>query len=80
MQRTAYGRDVLITRCVVLQGHAISIGSEMSGGVYNVTVSDVTFDGRATRGYGAGSLRVKSARGRGVCRRRPPHAEAVVAA
>ena len=47
------------------QGHAISIGSEISGGVYNITFRDILMDGRASGGYGAGSIRVKSARGRG---------------
>lgn len=41
----------------------------MSGSVFGATFEDIFFDGRETHGFGAGSLRVKSARGRGVrCR------------
>jgi hypothetical protein len=36
----------------------------MSGGVYNVMFSDITFDGRHN-GFGVGSARVKTQRGRG---------------
>lgn len=42
----------------------MSVGSEMSGGVYNVMFSDITFDGRHN-GFGVGSARVKTQRGRG---------------
>ena len=38
-------RDIIVRRCSVLAGHAISIGSEMSGGIYNVRFSDITFNG-----------------------------------
>lgn len=55
--------------CSILQGHAVSIGSEMSGSVFDTVFEDLEFGGKETHGYGAGSLRVKSARGRGV--RRP---------
>lgn len=38
----------------------------MSGSVFDTRFEDILFDGRDTHGYGTGSLRVKSARGRGV--------------
>ena len=41
------------------QGHGISIGSETSGGVHNVTLTNLSMDGTAN------GMRVKSARGRG---------------
>lgn len=40
--------------------------SSTAGGIYNVRIRDIFFDGRDTGGYGAGSLRIKSQRGRGV--------------
>ena len=45
-------------------GHAISVGSEMSGGVYNIMFTDITFDGR-NNGFSVGSARIKTQRGRG---------------
>jgi hypothetical protein len=36
----------------------------MSGGVYNILFSDITFDGR-NNGFGVGSARIKTQRGRG---------------
>jgi polygalacturonase len=45
--------------CTLLRGHGLSIGSEMSGGVKNVTVANCVFDG-TDRG-----IRIKSTRGRG---------------
>ena len=41
------------------QGHGISIGSETSGGVNNVTLTNLSMDGTAN------GMRVKSAKGRG---------------
>lgn len=43
-----------------------NFGIEITGGIYNVRIRDIFFDGRDTGGYGAGSLRIKSQRGRGV--------------
>lgn len=49
-----------ITNCVMLRGHGgIVIGSEMSGGVKKITISNCIFDG-TDRG-----IRLKTARGRG---------------
>jgi polygalacturonase len=51
---------VVISRCVLERGHgAVVVGSEMSGDVRNVTVSDCTFRG-TDRGF-----RFKTRRGRG---------------
>ncbi len=52
--------NVCVTNCVMLHGHGgVTIGSEMSGGVSNVVVSNCVFDGTAV------GLRIKTARGRG---------------
>ena len=52
--------NVMVTGCVVYHGHGgFVIGSEMSGGVRNVRVSDCAFFGTDT------GLRFKSTRGRG---------------
>ena len=51
--------DIVIRDCTFLHGHGLSIGSETAGGVRNVTVERVTFNG-TTQG-----IRIKSARGRG---------------
>jgi polygalacturonase len=51
--------DIVIRDCTFLHGHGLSIGSETAGGVRNVTVERVKFDG-TTQG-----IRIKSARGRG---------------
>jgi len=48
-----------IVNCTLLRGHGLSIGSEMSGGVKNITVANCVFDG-TDRG-----IRIKSTRGRG---------------
>ena len=49
-----------ITNCTMLSGHgAVVIGSEMSGGVKNIVISNCIFDG-TDRG-----IRIKSTRGRG---------------
>jgi polygalacturonase len=49
-----------ITNCTMLRGHGgVVIGSEMSGGVKNVAISNCVFDG-TDRG-----IRIKSTRGRG---------------
>lgn len=51
--------DITIRDCTFLHGHGLSIGSETAGGVSNVIVERVTFNG-TTQG-----IRIKSARGRG---------------
>lgn len=51
--------DIRVTDCTFLHGHGMSIGSEVSGGVQNVYVSNVHF-----KGTGNG-VRIKSNRDRG---------------
>ncbi|WP_321285602.1 glycoside hydrolase family 28 protein [uncultured Sunxiuqinia sp.] len=52
--------NITITNCTMLNGHgAVVIGSEMSGGVKKVTISNCVFEG-TDRG-----IRIKSTRGRG---------------
>lgn len=51
--------DIVIRDCTFRNGHGLSIGSETAGGVRNVTVERVTFDGTRQ------GIRIKSARGRG---------------
>jgi len=52
--------DITITNCTMARGHGgVVIGSEMSGGVRNVTISNCVFVG-TDRG-----IRIKSRRGRG---------------
>lgn len=48
-----------IINCTMAKGHGLSIGSEMSAGVRNITIANCTFDG-TDRG-----IRIKSMRGRG---------------
>ena len=53
-------RDIAVTNCILAAGHGgIVIGSEMSGGVSGVVISNCVFDG-TDRG-----IRMKSRRGRG---------------
>jgi len=59
-QRCAPCRDITITNCTLERGHGgVVIGSEMSGGVKNVVISNCVFIG-TDRG-----IRFKSRRGRG---------------
>ena len=52
--------NITITNCTMLNGHGgVVIGSEMSGGVRNITIANCVFDG-TDRG-----IRIKSMRGRG---------------
>jgi len=51
--------DVTVTDCTFLHGHGLSIGSETTEGVRNLTVSHCTFDGTDI------GIRLKSERGRG---------------
>lgn len=60
VDRYAPCRDITITNCTLERGHGgVVIGSEMSGGVKNVVISNCVFIG-TDRG-----IRVKSRRGRG---------------
>lgn len=59
-ERQAPCRDISITNCTLARGHGgVVIGSEMSGGVQNVVISNCVFIG-TDRG-----IRLKSRRGRG---------------
>jgi polygalacturonase len=51
--------DITVTDCIFRHGHGMSIGSEVVGGVRNVTVRNCTFEGTEN------GLRIKSRRGRG---------------
>ncbi len=51
--------DITITDCIFRNGHGLSMGSELVGGVRNVTVRNCTFEGTEN------GLRIKSNRGRG---------------
>jgi len=54
--------DITIANCVMLHGHGgVTIGSEMSGGVRNVVVTNCVFQGTDH------GIRFKSQRGRGGC-------------
>src|SRR5688572_24336849 len=58
--KAAPAQNYTITNCTMLSGHGgVVIGSEMSGGVRNIVISNCIFDG-TDRG-----IRIKSARGRG---------------
>lgn len=51
--------DITVTDCTFKHGHGMSIGSEVVGGVRNVTVKNCTFEGTEN------GLRIKSRRGKG---------------
>lgn len=51
--------DMLVEDCTFLAGHGMSIGSETTGGVKNLTVHNCTFDGTTS------GIRIKSDRSRG---------------
>ncbi len=51
--------DVTVTDCTFLHGHGLSVGSETTAGVRNLTVSHCTFEGTTI------GIRLKSERGRG---------------
>ena len=54
--------NIVVTNCAMLNGHGgVVIGSEMSGGVKNVTISNCVFNG-TDRG-----IRIKTRRKRGGC-------------
>ena len=52
-------RDIVFRRNTIGTGHGITVGSEMSAGVANVTFEDITMDQTGT------GIRLKSQRGRG---------------
>ena len=59
-QMNAPAENYTITNCTMLAGHGgVVIGSEMSGGVKKITISNCVFDG-TDRG-----IRIKTSRGRG---------------
>ncbi len=51
--------DITVTDCTFLHGHGMSIGSETTGGVRDVTVRNCTFENTEN------GLRIKSQRGKG---------------
>ncbi len=51
--------NVWVERCTFLHGHGMSIGSETAGGVWNLIVTNCTFNGTTS------GIRIKSARGKG---------------
>jgi polygalacturonase len=51
--------NIMVTDCVFLHGHGMSIGSETAGGVRNVSVRNCTFENTEN------GIRIKSQRGRG---------------
>jgi polygalacturonase len=55
----APSHDIVITDCLFLHGHGLSIGSEVAGGVQNVRAERIHFKGTGT------GVRVKSNRDRG---------------
>jgi polygalacturonase len=58
--KAARAQNYTITNCTMLSGHGgVVIGSEMSGGVKNIAISNCIFDG-TDRG-----IRIKTTRGRG---------------
>ena len=58
--KASAAENYTITNCTMLRGHGgVVIGSEMSGGVKNIVISNCIFDG-TDRG-----IRIKTARGRG---------------
>jgi polygalacturonase len=58
-QRRFASQNILVTDCVFLNGHGMSIGSATLGGVRNVTVKNCVFEGTQN------GIRIKSLRGRG---------------
>jgi polygalacturonase len=55
----APSHDIVITDCLFLHGHGLSIGSEVAGGVQNVRAERIHFKGTGT------GIRIKSNRDRG---------------
>ena len=62
LQKQYACENIVVTNCTMLNGHGgVVIGSEMSGGVRNVTISNCVFSG-TDRG-----IRIKTRRKRGGC-------------
>ena len=60
--------NVLVTDCTFKHGHGASVGSNIGGGIRNITVEHCTFEGTDN------AIRIKSRRDRGgVVERRPGH-------
>lgn len=55
----AVAKDITIRECELLRGSGITIGSETSGGIEQVSVENITFNGTGV------GFRIKSARNRG---------------
>ena len=51
--------DITITDCTFMHGHGLSVGSELSGGAYNITAERIQFNGTDN------GIRVKANRDRG---------------
>jgi polygalacturonase len=51
--------DITITDCTFMHGHGLSVGSELSGGAYNITAERIQFDGTDN------GIRIKANRDRG---------------
>ncbi|MFP5249255.1 MAG: glycoside hydrolase family 28 protein, partial [Acidobacteriota bacterium] len=51
--------DIAITDCTFMHGHGLSVGSELSGGAYNITAERIQFNGTDN------GIRVKANRDRG---------------
>jgi polygalacturonase len=51
--------NIMVSNCKLGVGHGLSIGSSTTGGVHDMTVENVTFDGTTS------GIRMKSSRGRG---------------
>ena len=58
-------RDILIRNITVTAGHGISVGSETSGSIFNVTFENLRLSGDLHSGNLHNGPRVKSMRGRG---------------
>jgi polygalacturonase len=52
-------RDIIITDCTFLHGHGLSVGSEIAGGVRNIRVERIRFEGTDN------GIRIKANRDRG---------------
>ena len=51
--------DVLVQNCTFPKGHGLTLGSETSGGIRNITMRNITFNGNMI------GFRLKSSRRRG---------------
>ena len=46
-QRAEAARNIVVEHCRVTRGHAVSVGSETSGGIYNVLFDNIELAGEA---------------------------------